>query len=159
MGSDVRNYQSGKKRLRVKSGGTRKVKILDKSQPRVDLDVVVKALAATMVSSSGAKDSIDLAFRSPRVKENIAPWVRSKERSGDSYLDLGPLVLEVTWNEGEDAGPPSRPYRWTAADTHSGIFYARKEAMKLYWSEADARKAAETWALKLVKKMLAKLVR
>jgi len=51
-------------RIRVKSAGARRVKLLDKPQPRVGPDVVVKALGAERVGPSGAKDSIDLAFRS-----------------------------------------------------------------------------------------------
>jgi hypothetical protein len=52
------------KRIRVKSAGARKVKILDVPQPRVDHETVAKALGAKRVGPSGAKDSVDLAFRS-----------------------------------------------------------------------------------------------
>jgi hypothetical protein len=146
------------KRIRVKNAGARKVKLIDQPQPRVDPETVAKALGAKRVGPSGTKDSVDLAFRGRPVKENIAPWLRWDKSSTDCYLDVGPIVLEVIWNVGEDSGPPSRPYRWTAADTHSGIFFAYRESMKRYWTAADARKAAEAWALKLVNKMLAKLV-
>ena len=82
----------------------------------------------------------------------MARWKRC-DYDGYLGLDLGLIELEVM----QDEYRQKRWYKWTAADPHSGIFFARKDSMKRYCTEVQTKVAAEKWARKVLEGMLRKL--